>query len=79
MRKIKGLDASYTVEASLVLGIVVLIVLYMVSFTLRLYLTVNAYGERCGYSVDADDVPSGTLRLERIMYEAVNAGLKEKE
>ncbi len=59
--------AYYTVETSLVMSALIIIIFSTVTCTLKLYGKVSEYGEKCAREAAGYGISSDNMRLERLL------------
>ncbi len=74
--KISGV---YTVETTLVMSVIIVMIFSMLTFTLRLYGKVENYSEKCVSECQKHGITSDSMRLERLLCEIKDLGLKGEE
>ncbi len=75
----KRIGAYYTVETTLVMGVLIFMIFSVITYTLQLYGKVERYGEKCVRECIKTEGSSETLRLERILCEVKDTVTKGEE
>ncbi|MCR5585468.1 MAG: hypothetical protein K6F63_08565 [Lachnospiraceae bacterium] len=63
----KRIKAYYTVETTLVMGVIIFMIFSAVTYTLELYEKVEAFGTACVAETKNCGATSDLMRLERLM------------
>ncbi len=63
----KRIKAYYTVETTLVMSVLIMMIFSVITCTLKLYGKVEAFSEKCITEVQKCGVTGDTMRLERLM------------
>ncbi len=66
----KRIDGYYTVETTLVMGVLIFMIFSVITNTLNLYGKVEAYGEKCVEECGSFGVSPSSMRLERMLFGA---------
>ncbi len=63
----KRLKAYYTVETTLVMSVLIMMIFSVITYTLSLYGKVETYSEKCITEAADSGVTGNTMRLERLI------------
>jgi hypothetical protein len=63
----KKIRAYYTVETSLIMGVIIFMIFSALTYTLELYEKVEDFGEVCVSEAKNSGTASDLMRLERLM------------